>query len=213
MGLGEADQPEHYPYAQAGMVVVAFELDGPVDDLETASNAEIRAAYDRFVAAGAGIVNARNAFLYASTQIPAVDPNRIYIAGHSSAATLALLSAAHEPRLAGAIAYAPCTDLLGRYGIAAYQLAMVLPDCRSFLAAGSPVNHVARIRSPVFLFHAEDDSNVPIDESRRFADKLRAAGGKLAFRTVPSGDHYDSMIDQGVPQAIEWLRQGGKNDE
>lgn len=212
MGLGAADQPEHYPYAESGIAVVAFELDGPLENIEAPQAEEMMAAYDEFSAAGAGIVNARNAFLYASTQIPEVDPQRIYIAGHSSAASLSLLYAAHEPRLAGAIAYAPCTDLVGRYGLAGYQLALVLPGCRSFLAAASPINHVKTIRCPVFLFHAEDDSNVPIAESRRFAEQLRNAGGTLSFRTVATGDHYNSMIEQGVPQAIEWLRQGGQGE-
>jgi hypothetical protein len=43
--------------------------------------------------------------------VPCSDPERIYIAGNGTAGTLALLCAAHEPRVKGCIAYAPVTDV------------------------------------------------------------------------------------------------------
>ena len=210
MSLGDGDHPEQYPYAREGLAVVAFEIDGNLD-LETADNSQMRRAYDQFSAAAAGIVNARNAFHYATTLMPEVDPARVYIAGHSSAATLSLLFAAHEPRLAGAIAYAPASDILGRLRgelgrVQFWALERLLPGVEEFLRVESPITHASKIRCPVFLFHAENDSNVPISDSQMMAQRLRSAGGNVTFDTVPVGDHYDSMIQQGIPRAIGWIK-------
>ncbi|HZL90528.1 MAG TPA: prolyl oligopeptidase, partial [Pirellulaceae bacterium] len=56
------------------------------------------------------------------------------------------------------------------------------------------------------LFHADDDSNVPSSESRNFAARLTALGKDVTHKTVPSGDHYDSMIEEGIPAGIEWIK-------
>ena len=112
MQLSESDQAEHYPYAQHGFAVVAFEIDGALPS-ESPWDAEYREAYTKFIASAAGVANARVALKYAKTEIPEVDPDRIYVAGHSSAGTTALLCAEHVEGLAGCIAYAPCSDLEG----------------------------------------------------------------------------------------------------
>lgn len=225
MGLGEGDQPEHFPYAQAGFAVVSYELDGIEDygdyemeegdidtvqfeyeDEEDFTNSEME-LYNEFRAARAGLVNARNALEYVLNRVPEVDPKRIYSAGHSSAGTLSLLFAAHEPRLAGCIAYAPCYDVYGRFGPLGVKLASTIcPGAQDFLTQGSPKTHVGRITCPVFLFHAEDDSNVPIADSRACEQALKAAGRDVTFESVATGEHYDSMIEEGVPRGIQWLK-------
>jgi dienelactone hydrolase len=202
MQIGDADRPEHIPYVQAGFAVVAYELDGPSwgDEPE-----DMRKAFDAFKASRAGLVNARNALEFALTKVPEINPTRIYSAGHSSAGTHALLFAAHEPRLAGVIAYAPATDLPKWFGPRLRVLSFVLPDLVDFVTQSSPSTHAAQIKCPTFLFHAEDDQTCEIAESRAFAQTLKAQGTDATLATVPTGDHYDSMIDQGIPQAIQWL--------
>ncbi len=207
MDLASGDQDEHYPYAQAGFAVVAFDLDGPLGTYESPSDFQIRRAYREFSAAGAGIVNARNALQYATTQIPAVDPNQVYVAGHSSAGTLALLFAEHEPRLAGCIAYAPCSDVVGRLRGMTGNLEKAMPGIGDFFRETSPLTHVDRLECPTFLFHARDDTNVPVAKSERFADELRRRGQDVSLVTVPFGDHYDSMINEGIARAIQWVEQ------
>jgi dipeptidyl aminopeptidase/acylaminoacyl peptidase len=66
---------------------------------------------------------------------------------------------------------------------------------------------VASLKKPTFLFHAEDDSNCPIADTRAFAEKLKAQGTDVKLVTAASGEHYDSMINEGIPAAIEWLRE------
>lgn len=200
---------ETLPYAEAGMAVIFYSLDGP--DL-TEDGSGIGPAYLQFRAGMAGVVNGRNALEFALARLPQVNPQRIYSAGHSSAGTVSLLLAEHEPRLAGAIAFAPCADVetrLGSMNNAATRL--LLPDLTNFLKQSSPKTHVARIHCPVFLFHAQDDSNVPVADSQTFATQLRAAGKTVELQIVPTGDHYSEMLEQGIPAAITWLKaQGGE---
>ena len=123
MQLGEGDQDEHYPYVKAGFAVVAYDLDGgggaeDVDfDVQPGQdvNVEQLTGYNAFRASAAGLINARNALEYTLANVPEVNRKQLFSAGHSSAGTLALLFAEHEPRLAGCVAYAPAIDLKNRF--------------------------------------------------------------------------------------------------
>jgi dipeptidyl aminopeptidase/acylaminoacyl peptidase len=202
MDLAEGDQPEHIPYVKAGCAVLAYELDGPESD-------EPQEAYTAFRNARAGLVNGRNALEYVLAKVPEVDPARIYAAGHSSAATHALLFAAHEPRLAGVMAYAPATDLPKRMGPQLPIFRFIMPGVVDFVTQSSPSTHAASIKCPTFLFHAEDDGNCPIADTTAFAEQLKRQGTDVKYVTVASGDHYDSMINEGIPAGIQWLKDRG----
>lgn len=206
MALGEGDVDEHTPYVQAGFVVVAYELDGHSDEDPMGPNSNLT----QFMAAQAGLVNARNALEYTLKNLEMVDPKRIYAAGHSSAGTMALLFAEHEPRLAGCIAYAPAVDVENRLpGVFRKVIETANPGANTFLAQSSPKRHISQLKCPTFLFVAEDDENVSAADIKKFHTDLQAAGGKSTLKTVPSGGHYQPMIDAGIPAAIEWLRQEG----
>jgi dienelactone hydrolase len=205
MLLGDGDNPEQTPYAQAGYAVVAYELDGPSD--QGSNPMEMKRAYEAFRASRAGLVNARNALEFALAKVPEVNPSQIYAAGHSSAATHALLFAEHEPRLAGVIAYAPAVNIPERFGGSLRVFAVQLPGVVDFATQSSPHTHRERLKCPTFLFHAEDDSNCPIAQTRKFAEELKEQGTDVTLVTVATGNHYNSMINEGIPAAIKWLRQ------
>lgn len=207
-GLHEsADEQEVLPYAKAGIAVLAYELDGPVlGPRESASD-----WYRAFRASCAGLVNARNALEYVLSRVPEVNPRQIYSAGHSSAGTTALLFAEHEPRLAGCVAYAPCSDVQERIsgempGFVMRLQEAEMPGLTDFVVQSSPRTHESRLNCPVLLFHAEDDSNIPASETKQFAARLQALGKNVTLKTVPTGDHYDSMIEEGIPAGIEWIK-------
>ena len=199
---------ETLPYALAGMAVIFYSLDGGVPNMENASDAQFAAGYKKFKAAQAGIVNGRNALDFVLAKIPQVNPKQIYSAGHSSAGTVSLLLASHEPRLAASIAYAACSDVETRLAPVSrtWGITTLLPDLKNFVKESSPRTHVAKINCPVFLFHASDDSNVPVTESQTYSQMLKSAGKTVDLQTVPTGNHYDSMIQQGIPRAIQWLQ-------
>ena len=208
MELGDGDRAEHLPYVRAGLGVVSYSIDGHLDERAKRNETALVAAVTAFKGAGAGVANAREALEYALAQVPALDRRRIYTAGHSSAATLSLQVAEHEPRVKACIAYAPVTNVIERTPAQAVDaLARVVPGFREFLTDYSPHTHMDRLRCPVFLFHAEDDSNVPIRQSADFAARLKTTNPRVTFVRARSGDHYNSMIGEGIPQAIRWLKQ------
>src|SRR5205823_3064684 len=130
--------------------------------------------------------------------------------GHSSAATLALLVAADDQRVKACAAFAPVTDVEARVGRPAIaQFAGAVPGFDEFMKSSSPRSHLAELKCPVFLFHAKDDTNVPIGESARFAADLKRTNPRVTFVEVPRGGHYDSMIREGIPKAIEWFGKLG----
>lgn len=206
MDLGEGDEPEHLPYVKAGCAVLAYELDGPDYDGDLD---ERKDAYEAFKASRAGLVNARNALEYVLAKVPEVDPARIYAAGHSSAATHALLFAEHEPRLAGVLAYAPAPDLSKRMAGQLAVMRFAFPGLVDFVTQSSPTTHAAKLKCPTFLFHDQDDSNCPIADTNAFAEQLKRQGTDVKYVTAATGDHYDSMIQEGIPAGIEWLKQRG----
>lgn len=201
MSLSEGDVDEHTPYAHAGFAVVAYELDGPGNDA-----IDDPRAYDAFKQSRAGLVNARNALEYVLAKVPEVNPKQIYSAGHSSAGTMSLLFAEHEPRLAGCIAFAPCTDVPAFISVRTRLYASSHKGIADFVVQSSPSTHESRLNCPVFLFHAEDDGNVDVQETREFSSRLSARNPAVTLKIVPTGDHYDSMIEEGIPEAIEWLK-------
>ncbi len=203
------DLAEIRPYLEAGFAVLGVSIDGPVEDRDQANPQLLSLSYQSFRRSGAGVVNIRNGIEFLRQRVPQVDLNRVYISGHSSAGTLALLAAAQEPRIKGCVAFAPVSDVEA-------HLKPLLDDRRAstafeglvdFAKQSSPKFHAARIKCPVFLFHANDDSVVPISQSIGFETQLKANRTPVELVRVPSGNHYDSMIQQGIPRAIPWLRQ------
>lgn len=181
--------PEHLPYVQDGFAVVTFSLDGPIANRETATDRDYMEAYKHFSRSYAGLLNARNAVEFVQQRVPQVDPNRLYIAGHSSAAALALLFAEHEPRLKGCIAFAPATDLREHLAELLSQpvAATAFPQIFAFTVQASPRNHTGDLKCPAFVFHARDDTVAKFTNSREIVDMFKNAGKLAVYVEHPSG--------------------------
>lgn len=214
LGLGNDNDyhDEALPYVRKGMIVVQFSLDGwmpAVESLPTES-AKLRRLSEemaKFVSAHAGVTNARIALDYALKHVPEIDSNRIYAAGHSSAGTLALQLATAEPRLAGALAYAPVADLLKRLGdiVSEPTIAIQLPGLSSYITRYNPA--LLEPACPMFVFAAKNDQNEPFRDTQAYFFKVRSkvARGDITFSETATGGHYQSMIDEGIPRGIEWI--------
>jgi dipeptidyl aminopeptidase/acylaminoacyl peptidase len=204
MALGEGDRPEHLPWAQKGYLAVAYSLDGHVEDEE--KEALVDAAVRRFLRAHAGLDNARAALDWVLTHEPDADASRVFASGHSSAATLALRFAAEDARVKAVVACNGITDVVGHMPADSWAwLESVVPGARRQLRASSPLEHAAQLRKkPVFLFHSVEDTTVPISEAERLMEATKPAHPSSRFAKVPTGDHYDSMLQQGLPMGIEW---------
>ena len=205
MDLGDGDRPEHLPYVRAGYAVVAYSLDGPLAD--KSSDRQLVEAAQAFKDADAGLADARTAMDYALAKVSQIDPRRLYAAGHSSAGTVSLLLAETDPRIAACIAYAPCCNVPQHLGLPALRaLDSAIPGEQDFLARRSPNAAVGKLTCPLFLFHADDDSVVPKAGVEEFAAMVQSTNARVTYVHVPSGEHYDSMIQQGIPRAIQWLQ-------
>jgi cephalosporin-C deacetylase-like acetyl esterase len=196
--------PEYLPYVQAGFAVIAYSLDGPVKNRESLD--EIVAAHKIFRRTYGGLYDAAAAIDYAVTALPQVDPKRIYAAGHSSAGAVALFAAEYDPRIKGCLAYAPRTDLVNEKQDIIQELKPRIPDIANYLAGTSPTTWYKRLHCPLFLFSAADDSVVAPQSVAAFAAKVSTINAHVTFVRVRSGDHYDSMIHEGLPRGVAWLQ-------
>ena len=160
----------------------------------------------RFLAARAGLVNAHVALQFVRERVPQVDPRRVYSAGHSSAATTAMLFAEHEPARRGCVAYAPAINLAKQFGA---EVVPMLHDAGfdDLVVRHAPMNHESKLSCPIMLFHARDDGTLPVAETEASAERLKALGKSVTLVIVPSGGHYDSMIREGIPRGIAWLQE------
>jgi dipeptidyl aminopeptidase/acylaminoacyl peptidase len=200
--------PEHLPYVRAGFAVVAYDTDGEVAGLADMSHEQLLSGATAFKNAEAGMVNARHAIDYVLKMVPAVDPRRLYSAGHSSAGRQALLLAESDPRIAACVAYAPVTDVEERVTPkAGWYLASHIAGFEEFLKRTSPLRNAAALHCPLFLFHAETDQRIPIADSVAFIETLKKTNAHVTFVRGAHGDHHSSMIEEGIPQAIPWLQQ------
>ncbi len=205
---------ETLPYARAGMAVVHYSIDGWLStNPSTASEQQqvkaMSLAFKEFLAADAGITNGRVALEFVLARLPQVDPSKIYSAGHSSAATLALQLAAKEPRIAKCVAYAPMVDhrFLFSELLLDPEMEELFTGVREYANSKSLLKLASEFKCPVFIFHSKDDSNQPWEKSESLFEALQSAGKDCTFESVPHGDHFQSMIDVGIPKGIEWLKK------
>ncbi len=203
MKLGADDVSAFVPWAEGGFAVVAYELDGPVKNKK--NDAEVTKAMREFKKAEAGVGNAHKAMNLCLQKLPdIIDANRFYTAGHSSAGTLALLLASKDPRIKGCVAFAPCTDVVKAYSSAFKLFDSVIPGESAFLRDSSPLVHTAQLKCPTLVYHAQDDSNVPITESVAYVTKLKKTNPRVGFYRARSGDHSLSMGE--LRYGVDWLK-------
>lgn len=62
-------------------------------------------------------------------------------------------------------------------------------------AAVSPLNFPEQFGAPVLLVHGAKDLRVPVEQSRRMAEKLKQAGKAVRYVEQPLGDHHFSRAD------------------
>lgn len=208
MNLVEGDSAEHYPYAEAGFAVVAYAISGPLEGEAAEDEQQFIAATKAFLKSKGGISNASAALAYASEKHSFIDPKRVYAVGHSSAGTVALSLAQESTGIRGCIAYAPVVDLKQKFGQAALRIFSDRDlNLEGYINDHSPMENIGKIKCPLFLFTAKDDSAVPPAALRLYVQKLQEAGKKPEYKEVETGEHYDSMIKEGIPAGIAWLKK------
>lgn len=116
---------------------------------------------------------------------PDVDPERIYLGGHSTGATLALLAAASSTRFRAVFALGPVADVR-EYGSEPCGSWAGRSDAE--IALRSPVRWLHRIETPTFVIEGEFGN-------ARSLETLRASSANpaLHWHVIPGRNHFDTV--------------------
>jgi len=118
--------------------------------------------------------------------LPDVDPQRIYLGGHSTGGTLALLVAETTERFRAVFAFGPAADIRS-YGA---SFPFKVPDDLNETRVRSPMFFTASIRTPTFVFEGVDKP------SNSAALPILAEGARSApLKTFPvrGADHFSVL--------------------
>ena len=80
-------------------------------------------------------------------------------------------------------------------------------------AEASPVSHVSSDDPPFLLLHGDADTTVPISNTERFSEALRAAGVEVKVLRIPGAGHGPGVLrikEHGVDyiaEMVEWFDQ------
>jgi pimeloyl-ACP methyl ester carboxylesterase len=131
-----------------------------------------------------------------------VDPGRIYLGGHSTGGTLALLAAESTNRFRAVFSFGPADDVRG-YG--SDNLPFNLADVRE-VKLRSPGAWLSSIQSPVFVFEGtRQPGNLGSLQAM-----ARASGNPLAhFHPVKGADHFSILAPLTRLLAAKVLQDDG----
>jgi dienelactone hydrolase len=143
-------------------------------------------------------------------RLPSVDPARVGLIGASMGGQVALLAAARRPPIRCVAALFPPTELEHWY-VANPHMQPYLDDLADAegLRLRSPLYHVHDIDAPVLLLHGDNDENVPLDQSLRMTETLRAAGKEAELLIVSGASHFFSVRENAIARQrlFAFLRQ------
>lgn len=163
-----------------------------------------------------------------------VDVNKIVVMGSSSGGHLALMAGllGNDHRFDGncpGIDNIKVAAIIDKYGItdvwgwgyganitsksAARWLGDKAND-KAFAASVSPLHYVTKNSPPVFIVHGDADPTVPYEQSVDLHKKLKEAGVKTEFLTVPGGLHgkfpkeENSKVNKAIADFLKELHIG-----
>ena len=131
---------------------------------------------------------------------PDVDPQRIYLGGHSTGATMALLVAASSARFRAVFAFGPVADPR-HYGEGGCLPANISDD---ELAPRVPLLSVGDIRTPTLIIEGADGNGDSIDLLRS-----RLRGAPVKIHILPGGDHFNVLAPGTEMLARQMLADAG----
>jgi dienelactone hydrolase len=124
--------------------------------------------------------------------VPGVDTHRIFIAGHSSGATTAMLAAVQSSPFVAAAAYGPTTDCLWLIRMPQFNgLAPFDPTDTNETYLRSPKYFITGLNCPLYIYVGDSDQYA-FDDTLHL-DGQAADAGKKCIRTIVPGDHFSSV--------------------
>lgn len=135
---------------------------------------------------------------------PDVDPDRIYLGGHSTGGTLVLLVAASTERFRGVIAFGPVDDPRG-YG-ECIPTDLEGPEAR----LRAPIEFLDQIRNPTLIIEGTEGGNT----TSFGAFELARGDAPVQLLAVSTADHFDVLapVSELLARAIVEGRDLGARD-
>lgn len=128
------------------------------------------------------------------------DRQRIYLTGLSMGGYGTWDMAMRYPKYFAAISPV-CGGLRSPNGYPEIRTAMVdLSGSDPYSDAAKRIAHL-----PVWIFHGTKDPVVPVEESRRMAAALKAAGGNVRYSEYPDASHNSWDRAYAEPEFVKWL--------
>jgi dipeptidyl aminopeptidase/acylaminoacyl peptidase len=189
--LGADDWEQARPYRDAGFVVLMLALRG-----ENNQPGSYSMFYDEVddVLAGADYLAA----------LPYVDPNHLFVAGHSVGGTLTLLAAMTSSRFAAAASFSGSPDQIAF--CRGMPLEIVPFDTKDNLefVMRSPIAFANGFLCPVRLYYGDQES-LFAGPSQETAKRAKASKLDVEALSVP-GDHHSS-VPAAMKKSIEFFKQ------
>ena len=142
-----------------------------------------------------------------------LDTRHIFLGGASAGGHLAAFIAleAGRPEIKAACLLYPATDLTGfanqdaRHGYLPDFLGGSVNEKRADAIQGSPVNHIRPNAPPMLIFHGDQDTLVPIAQSKELNDKLHAVGVESHLVVVHGKGHGFALTDAQQREAGDFF--------
>lgn len=128
-----------------------------------------------------------------------VDPNRIYLGGHSTGGTLVLLTSEYAPRFRAVFSFGPADDVSG-YGVDLLQVRLRPTDVH----IRSPIHWLNGIRSPTFVIEATDGNLQSLQAMQR-----KSINPKVQFFIARGTDHFGVLAPVNKILAAKILQDTG----
>jgi dipeptidyl aminopeptidase/acylaminoacyl peptidase len=125
-----------------------------------------------------------------------VDATRQAITGSSYGGFMSCWAIGQTDRFAVAVAGACISNLVSFAGTsdigatwAARELGGSPDENAEWYRANSPLTHAAQVKTPLLLYHGEDDLRCPIEQSEQMFTALHRLGKPVAFLRLPGESH------------------------